>query len=179
MSKKTVTLIGLALAPALILLVDVIFVRSAPGDVFESLYTVVRGTAVLAWPVGVLLGHWYSPGALSPVLPRPLNYFVLTAVSLVVMLGSFAFLALPGFTNVVSTVSVLLGFVAGVLLWSAGSPTFNAKRPRVNSRGRFVPTPGRRPELGFDESGEETHSTWADKEANNDEDDAPQNLSAK
>jgi hypothetical protein len=135
MSKKVVTLIGLALGPSLVLLLDVIFTRTAQGEAFEGLFSVVRGTAVFAWPVGVLLGHWYYPGTLSPVLPRPQSYIVLIASSLVVMAGSVALLALPGASNWVSAVALLLGMLAGALLWSTGGPpALRAAVPRGASR---------------------------------------------
>jgi len=122
MTRKLMIVLGLALGPVFLLLTDVIFSRTGPGDVFETLFEFVRSTAVVAWPIGVLIGHWYYPGERSPVIRRPINYIVLGIVSLLVMGLSLLFLAVPGASNVVSAVAFCGGIVTGVLLWSMDNP---------------------------------------------------------
>jgi hypothetical protein len=117
-TKKLMTLLGLALGPVAIVLVDVLFTRSSADGVFEAVQEVVRSTGVTAFPVGVLIGHWYYPGRRRPVLPGPWNYVVLAVSWLVVGLGTLPLAGVEVASNFVSTLCFLAGLVAGVLLWS-------------------------------------------------------------
>jgi hypothetical protein len=122
MTKKMMIVLGLAIGPVALLLADVIFSRTSPGEAFEGFFSVLRATGIVAWPVGVLVGHWYYPGSRNPVVPRPYNYYVLGGLSALIMGLSLLFLAAPGATNIVASLTFVGGVVAGVLLWSIGDP---------------------------------------------------------
>lgn len=117
MTRAVMTTIGLALGPLLLLLVDVLVTGTIPGGVFNDFFELLRATAVVSWPVGVLLGHWYGPHGLTRLVPSPLKYIILIAGSLAVMGLSLLFLGVPGASDVVSTLALCGGVVAGSVLW--------------------------------------------------------------
>lgn len=116
------TTIGLAVGPLLLLLVDLIVTQTIPGGVFNDFFELLRATAVVSWPVGVLIGHWYGPPGLDRLVPSPLNYIILIVGSLAAMGLSLLFLHVPGASDVVSTVSLGAGMVTGALFWPIGKP---------------------------------------------------------
>lgn len=118
MTKKLMTLLGLALGPVAIVLVDAIFTRQSADGVFEAVQEFVRSTGVTAFPVGVLIGHWYYPGTRKPVLPGPWNYIVLGGTWVVVSLATLPLAGVEVASNFVSTIAFCAGLVAGVLLWA-------------------------------------------------------------
>lgn len=120
MTDKLMTLLGLALGPVTIVILDLVFTQPSVGGVFEDIQEFVRSTAVVAWPVGVLIGHWYYPGTLSPVVPRAWNYLVLGGVSVIVIAATIPLGGVSVASNFVSTIALLAGLVAGALLWSMG-----------------------------------------------------------
>ena len=122
MNSRLMTLLGLAIGPVALLLVDALFTRQGAGGAFENLQQIVRSTGLTAWPIGVLIGHWYYPGPLWPVVKRPWNYVVLGAISLVVMLGTLPLGAVESASEFVSTIVFCGGLVAGALLWSMDNP---------------------------------------------------------
>lgn len=129
MTRTLMTILGLALGPVTLLLVDVIFTQTKPGGLFNDFFELFRATAVIAWPVGVLIGHWYGPRRLGGLVPSPLNYIILIGGSLAAMGLSLFFLNVPGASDVVSTVSVGAGMVTGALFWPIESPEFAHNSP--------------------------------------------------
>jgi hypothetical protein len=129
MTRTVMTTIGLALGPLLLLLVDVIITQTIPGGVFNDFFELLRATAVVAWPVGVLIGHWYGPPGLAGLVPEPLNYIILVAGSLAAMGLSLFFLNVPGASDIVSTVSVAAGIVTGALFWPIEKPVIGNPFP--------------------------------------------------
>jgi hypothetical protein len=120
-SKKAMTLLGLALGPIAVVSLDALFTRSgATGGIFETTREFVRSTGVAAWPVGVLIGHWYYPGERRPIVARPTNYIVLGIVSLVVMGGTVPFYWVAVASNFVATLTFVAGLFGGALLWAMG-----------------------------------------------------------
>lgn len=122
MTRKLMTTLGLALGPVTLLLVDVIFTQTSPGEVFNGIFELVRATGVVAWPVGLLIGHWYGPPGLVPVVRGPLNYIILIGGSLAAMGLSLFFLNVSGASDVVSTVSLGVGMVIGAVFWPIDEP---------------------------------------------------------
>ena len=118
MTKKLMTLLGLAIGPVAIVLVDAVLTRQSAGGTFESIQEVVRSTALVAFPVGVLIGHWYYPGTRKPVLPGPWNYVTLGGLWVVLSLVTLPLTGVEAASNVVSTLACLAGLAAGVLLWA-------------------------------------------------------------
>lgn len=118
MTKKLMTLLGLAIGPVALVLVDAVLTRSSAGGVFESIQELVRSTAIVAFPVGVLIGHWYYPGTRRPVVKGPWNYIVLGGSWVVLSLATLPLVAVEAASNFVSTLACLAGLVAGVLLWA-------------------------------------------------------------
>lgn len=86
LSRKTMALIGAALGPVTVVILDALLV--GPGGSNELVQTVrtSEATAILAWIAGLFLGHWFHPGASSE--PRlglpgpPWNLAVLAGVTL-------------------------------------------------------------------------------------------------
>lgn len=122
MTRKVMTVIGLALGPLLLLLADGIFAQTGPGGPFIDFFGLLRATAVVAWPVGVLLGHWYGPSGMVRSNPGPLHYILLIGASAAVMGLSLFFLNVPGASDIVSTVSLCAGMVVGALFWPVEEP---------------------------------------------------------
>ncbi|WP_155838457.1 hypothetical protein [Arthrobacter castelli] len=123
MTRATMTTIGLALGPLLLLLLDVIVTQTIPGGVFNDFFELLRATAVAAWPVGLLIGHWYGPRSLTRLVPSPLRYIILIGGSLAVMGLSLLFLGTPGASDIVSTAALCTGAVAGAVLWPVQDPS--------------------------------------------------------
>lgn len=132
MTRTLMTTIGLALGPLLLLLVDVIFTQTIPGGVFNDFFELLRATAIVAWPVGVLIGHWYGPPGLAGLVPNPLNYIILIVGSLVAMGLSLFFLDVPGASDIVSTVSLAAGIVTGALFWPIEKPVAGNPLPSAH-----------------------------------------------
>lgn len=118
MTKKLMTLLGLALGPVAIVLIDAVLTRQSAGGVFESIQELVRSTALVAFPVGVLIGHWYYPGTRQPVVAGPWNYILLGGLWLVLSLATLPLAGVEAASNFVSTLACLAGLAAGVLLWA-------------------------------------------------------------
>ncbi|HET8795355.1 MAG TPA: hypothetical protein VFM62_03165 [Arthrobacter sp.] len=123
MTRKLMTILGLALGPVALLLVDVIFTQTSPGGVFNGIFELVRATGVVAWPVGVLIGHWYGPPGIGPVVRGALNYVILIGGSLLAMGLSLFFLNVAGASHIVSTIALLAGMVVGALFWTIDEPS--------------------------------------------------------
>lgn len=126
MPRTLMTTIGLAVGPLLLLLVDVIVTRTIPGGIFNDFFELLRATAVISWPVGVLIGHWYGPPGLDRLVPRPLNYIILIVGSLAAMGLSLFFLNVAGASNIVSTIALCAGMVMGALFWAVEKPLDSA-----------------------------------------------------
>lgn len=123
MTKKLMTLLGLAIGPVAIVLVDAVFTRQSTTGGFEAIQETIRSTGIVAFPVGVLIGHWYYPGTRAPVLPSPWNYILLGVLWLAIGLGTLPLAGVEAASNFVSTIACGAGLVAGVLLWSMDRPT--------------------------------------------------------
>ncbi len=129
MTRTLMTILGLALGPVTLLLVDVIFTQTKPGGLFDDFFELFRATAVAAWPVGVLIGHWYGPPGLDRLVPSPLKYIILIGGSLAAVGLSLFFLNVSGASDVVSTVSLGVGMVVGAVFWPIESPEFTHRSP--------------------------------------------------
>lgn len=118
MRPRAVTVIGLALGPVAIVLLDLLVTREAAGPFYDTLREGARSTAIPAFVFGVLMGHWYYPGTTRLLVPRPQNYYWLIGTLLVVLGASIPLAWWDAASNFMSFFFLLLGLPVGAKLWS-------------------------------------------------------------
>lgn len=122
LTKKTMTIIGVALAPVTVVILDTLFVGPGSSNELVEAIRSSGATAFVAWTVALFVGHWFHPGddlePLFGLLESPWNYVVFGGLTLVL-----GVLLLPGWIDVAGASDWLpatlaaAGFGVGSILW--------------------------------------------------------------
>lgn len=118
MPMKIASILLVCIGPFLLVLMDLmIAVNLEPGTWIEGMRNAARGSTLFAWPIAVLIGHWFHPkDNLKPVLGRPTSIIVLGSVSVVVLVAGALLYFLAGIV-IPPVIIVVVGMVTGALLW--------------------------------------------------------------
>lgn len=121
LSKKFMTQFGVAMGPVTVVLMDVILVS---GTTANDLINAIRGsnaTPFIAWTIALFMGHWFHPiEGMKPgfgYVPFPWNYIIFAGLTALVAVLSFAVIDTAAVAGWLPALMVLLGFIAGWLLW--------------------------------------------------------------
>lgn len=121
LSKKFMVQFGVALGPVTVVLMDTIMVSGASSNELVSAFRGSAATLFIAWTVALFMGHWFHPvDGMKPGfghLSFPWNYVIFAGLTALVAVLSFAVINTAAVAGWLPALMVLLGFVAGWLLW--------------------------------------------------------------
>lgn len=121
LSKKFMIQFGVALGPITVVLMDAILVSETTTNDLVNAIRSSNATPFIAWTVALFMGHWFHPfEGMKPgfgYLTFPWNYVIFAGLTVLVAILSFAIIDTASVAGWLPALMVLLGFIAGWLLW--------------------------------------------------------------